>query len=267
MDYLAITGLRSDGRLPTEHRRVNVELGVHSSGDGSAIFELGLTKVWATCRGPRESSTTTGVYVEVAAPGFASNDRRKMNKTDRRAKDLAQSLERAFANIVQTRTFPKSRVDLQVRILQNDGGLAWASFNACSLALMDAGVPMRDLCVACGVAYVDRTILVDPSTSENLGLSNTLSGGELWMAIAPRENKIVSTVFNGKVANATMESVLQAAQESCKQLHGVINAYVTAYYKPMYAVDEANNYDEDDLIVNMEQEEYGSDDDDDDDDA
>jgi exosome complex component RRP41 len=254
MDYLAITGLRSDGRLPTEHRRVNVELGVHSSGDGSALFELGLTKVWATCRGPRESSTTTGVYVEVAAPGFASTDRRRFNKTDRRAKDLAQTLERAFANVVQTRTFPKSRVDLQVRILQNDGGLAWASFNACSLALMDAGVPMRDLCIACGVAYADRTVLIDPSTSENLGLGNTLSGGELWMAIAPREDKIVTTVFNGKVSSATMDSVLQAAHESCQQLHSVVNAFVTAYYKPMYAVEEANEFDEEDLAAGMEEE-------------
>ena len=179
MDYLGITGLRTDGRLPEEHRRVNVELGVHADGDGSAMFELGHTKVWVTCKGPRESSSTFGVSVDVSLAAFGTMERRKQNRMDRRARELSQVLERALSRVVDTKTFPRSRVDLHVRLIQSDGGLAWACFNACSLALMDAGIPMRDLCVACGVGFIDRTILIDPNASESSGFGGSVAGGEL----------------------------------------------------------------------------------------
>jgi exosome complex component RRP41 len=242
MDYLAITGLRTDGRLPSEHRRVNVELGVHSSGDGSAMFELGHTKVWATCRGPRESTTTFGVTVEVSTAAFSTMERRKQNRGDRKARELSQALEKALARIVDTKTFPRSRVDLQLRLIQLDGGLPWACFNACSLALMDAGVPMRDLCVACGVGFIDRVVLVDPNASESMSFGGANSGGELWMAIAPREMKIVSCAFNGKVSQATLDLMMAAAEDGCKQMFNVLGVYVTSFYKNL-------NLDEDKLLM------------------
>jgi exosome complex component RRP41 len=56
-----------------------MELGVHSAADGSAIFELGLTKIWASCRGPRESSNnnTFGVTVEIVSAPFSTMERKK----------------------------------------------------------------------------------------------------------------------------------------------------------------------------------------------
>ena len=38
-------GLRIDGRRPKELRRLNAELGVLGAADGSAVFEMGNTKV------------------------------------------------------------------------------------------------------------------------------------------------------------------------------------------------------------------------------
>jgi len=238
MDYLAITGLRTDGRLPSEHRRVNIELGVHASGDGSAMFELGHTKVWVTCRGPRESSSTFGVSVEVSLAAFGTMERRKQNRVDRRARELSHVLERALSRVVETKTFPRSRVDLQVRLIQSDGGLPWACFNACSLALMDAGVPMRDLCVACGVGFVDQTVLVDPNSSESMVFGNSSSGGELWMAIAPREMKVVCCSFIGKISPATLEVLTSSAEEGCKQMFHVLSSYVGTFYKDLNQGEE-----------------------------
>lgn len=202
------------------------------------MFELGHTKVWVTCRGPRESSTTCGVTVDVSFAAFSSLERRKHHRTDRRARELAQLLERAFGQIVETRTFPRSRVDLQVKIIQADGGLPWACFNACSLALMDGGVPMRDLCVACGVGFVDNFVLVDPNASESANFNGVTLGGELWMAVAPREMKVVSCNFAGKVSEGSFEVLSLAAEESCKQIFNAISAFVATFYKSVKEEDE-----------------------------
>lgn len=48
MEFVSPAGLRVDGRRPAEVRRLSAQLGVLSSADGSAIFEMGNTKVLQT---------------------------------------------------------------------------------------------------------------------------------------------------------------------------------------------------------------------------
>ena len=45
MEFVSPEGLRLDGRRPRELRRLNCEIDVLGSADGSAIFEMGNTKV------------------------------------------------------------------------------------------------------------------------------------------------------------------------------------------------------------------------------
>ena len=62
LDFLAVSGLRKDGRRPDEVRSVRCRLGRSSSAgahgarvDGSAYLEMGLTKVLALVSGPHEA--------------------------------------------------------------------------------------------------------------------------------------------------------------------------------------------------------------------
>jgi exosome complex RNA-binding protein Rrp42 (RNase PH superfamily) len=45
MEYISPEGLRQDGRRPQELRQLKCEIGVLTKADGSAIFEMGSTKV------------------------------------------------------------------------------------------------------------------------------------------------------------------------------------------------------------------------------
>jgi exosome complex component RRP41 len=45
MEFVSPEGLRQDGRRPHELRRTAAQLDVLDSADGSAIFEMGNTKV------------------------------------------------------------------------------------------------------------------------------------------------------------------------------------------------------------------------------
>ena len=47
MEYVSLEGLRLDGRRPKETRRMRCELTALPGSNGSAVFELGNTKVLA----------------------------------------------------------------------------------------------------------------------------------------------------------------------------------------------------------------------------
>lgn len=45
MEFISPEGLRMDGRRPKELRRLSCQLSVLASADGSAVFQMGNTKV------------------------------------------------------------------------------------------------------------------------------------------------------------------------------------------------------------------------------
>ena len=239
MDILAITGYRPDGRKPLELRRSSCELGVSPAADGSAMLEMGGTKVVASVRGPREAvggaggpgaapaltgggTQATGVRVTVSFAAFAGAERRRGDHRDRRAGEVASQVEAALNGVVQTELFPRSRVDVLVHVLQADGGVAAACFNACMLAIVDAGVPVVDMSAACAVGLLDRTPLLDPTHNE----VNSGSGTEVWVSCLSRSGKMVSCHFSGRAAPATLDDLVRRAQMGCAELNNVLGAFV-----------------------------------------
>ena len=49
-------------------------------------------------------------------------------------------LESVFENIIKLELYPKSQIDLNVFVLETDGGYRSAAFNASTLAFIDAGI-------------------------------------------------------------------------------------------------------------------------------
>ena len=85
-------GLRQDGRRPQELRSLAAKLGVLPKADGSAIFELGNTRILATVYGPHESKQRSqifhdraSIFVNFHAATFSSvgGERRRQSRQDR----------------------------------------------------------------------------------------------------------------------------------------------------------------------------------------
>ena len=57
--------------------------------------------------------------------------------------------------------YPKSQIDLQVFVLQADGGYRSAAFNAVSLAFMDAGIAMKDFLTATTAGLLQNVAVLD----------------------------------------------------------------------------------------------------------
>lgn len=78
----------------------------------------------------------------------------------RRHAEVALALKQTFETVVHTHLYQRSEIDVHVQVIQADGGELSAAINAATLALVDAGIAMQDLVVACNAGYLDSTPLL-----------------------------------------------------------------------------------------------------------
>lgn len=76
-------------------------------------------------------------------------------------KEFCRVLKSVFEQVVILENYPRSQIDLQVFVLQNDGGSRSAAFNAVSLALMNAGIAMKDFLSATTAGLLQDVAVVD----------------------------------------------------------------------------------------------------------
>jgi exosome complex component RRP41 len=239
-DILALSHLREDGRKPHEIRRVRIQMGPCSTGagssgatcSGSAVFEMGLTVALATVRGPldcaRRSDELTdraAVDASVLVAPFGSADRRVVSTSDRRIVEASNLLRSAMEASILLHLFPRSRIEIIVTILSDDGSRLCAAINAATLALVDAGIPMKDLVCSCSAGYApgiasggvedkdDDMALVDLNRREE----STSAGGQaavnVPVAMMPQRGTVVMAQSESRLPNFdALERVMHAAQ-------------------------------------------------------
>ena len=61
---------------------------------------------------------------------------------------FAENLRHSFENLILLDPNSKTEIQVSVCVIQNDGSSKSAVFNAITLALLDAGIPMKDFLVS-----------------------------------------------------------------------------------------------------------------------
>ncbi|GAM36922.1 hypothetical protein TCE0_022f06400 [Talaromyces pinophilus] len=176
-----LTKLRLDGRRWNELRLLQAQISTNPASSGSSYLSMGNTSIMCTVHGPHETSgagsaTEAVVDVDVNIAGFAGVDRkRRAGGSDRQSTQLSTALKSAFQSHLHTSLYPHSTITVQVSVLSSDGSLFAAAINACTLALVDAGIPMPGLLCGCtagmsGSASTPR----DPSSSSSSPVEDSL---------------------------------------------------------------------------------------------
>ncbi|XP_010413376.1 PREDICTED: exosome complex component RRP41 homolog [Camelina sativa] len=220
MEYVNPEGLRLDGRRFNEMRQIVAEVGVVSKADGSAVFEMGNTKVIAAVYGPREIQNKSLqkkndhalVLCEYSMAQFSTGDRRRQ-KFDRRSTELSLVIRQTMEACILTELLPHSQIDIFLQVLQADGGTRSACINAATLALADAGIPMRDLAVSCSAGYLNSTPLLDLNYVED-----SAGGTDVTVGILPKLDKVTLLQMDAKLPMETFETVFALASEGCKAI-------------------------------------------------
>lgn len=75
----------------------------------------------------------------MGSAAFASGEKRRAGRSDRRSVEAARALKGALEQTVITELLPRSQIDVCVHVLVADGGVQAACINAAMLALAHAG--------------------------------------------------------------------------------------------------------------------------------
>jgi len=213
------SGRRHDGRLPDQMRPVKMRVGVLENSDGSALVEYGRTKVLAAVYGPREPVQRFMILPDRAllrvryhmAP-FSTSER-KSPAPSRREVELSKVIREAFEDVILTKQFPRTAIDVFIEVLQADGGTRTAAVTAASLALANAGIPMKALVAGVAVGKIEGILVLDVDEVED-------GSGEadLPIAAAPDIGKITLFQLNGVLTKEELEYALDMALKAIRDL-------------------------------------------------
>jgi exosome complex component RRP41 len=232
-------GIRIDGRKLDELRPVKMEVGVLPNADGSAYLEQGKNKVLVGVYGPKEAHPRHIAQQDRAviqcryhmAP--FSVDERKSPAPSRRDIELSKVVREALEPAVFLEYYPKTSIQVYIEILQADGGTRCAGITAAALALADAGIPMRDLVVACAAGKADGKLIVDLMDTED-----KVGDADVPVAFMPNLNAITLLQMDGNLSVDEFETAVNMAVDGCKQLYALQKEALKSKYVTVEEAEE-----------------------------
>ena len=213
-------GRRHDGRAFDELRKIKMQVGVLKNANGSAYVEFGKTRVVAAVYGPREPTLRHVVspYRAVLRCRYHmapfSTDDRKSPAPSRREIELSKVIRESLEPVVMTELYPRTSIDIFMEVISADGGTRTTSVTAASLALADAGIPMKDLVAAVAVGKIDGVLVLDiDQVEDNWGEA------DMPVAAALTLNEITLLQLNGTLTQEEFKKGLELALKGIKEIY------------------------------------------------
>jgi exosome complex component RRP41 len=213
-------GIRIDGRKAGELRPIKIEAGVLKNADGSAYVEIGTNKVRAAVYGPREchprhlqDPTKAIIQCKYNMMAFSVSDRKRPGP-DRRSVEISKIIAEALEAVVLTELYPRASIDVYIEILQANAGTRCAGLTAASVALADAGIPMRDIVPAVAVGKADGHVLLDLNKEED-----NFGQADVPIAIIPKTNEIVLLQMDGNMSREEFDKAIKMGVDACHEIY------------------------------------------------
>jgi len=224
--------VRVDGRKWNELRNITMKVGVLKNAAGSAYVTWGKNKIMAGVYGPREvipkheaDPTKAILKCEYNMEAFSVEERKKPGP-DRRSIEISKVTTEALSSVLLLENFPETMINVYIEILQADAGTRCAGITAASLALADAGIPMKDLVAACAVGKVDKRIVLDLCKEED-----NLGECDLPIAITPRNKNITLLQMDGNLTKEEFNKALDLAIEGAMNVYEMQKKALMEKYK------------------------------------
>jgi len=225
-------GKRLDGRGLTDIRTITSEVGVLSRTHGSALFTRGETQslTSATLGTKTDEQILDGLLPETTKrfmlhynfPPFSVGEVRRLG-TGRREVGHGNLAERALKNLVPTETEFPYTIRIVSDILESNGSSSMATVCAGTLALFDAGVPLKKSVagIAMGLVKENDKIAI---LSDILGNEDHL--GDMDFKVAGTSDGITALQMDIKIKGISfdiMEKALAQAREGRLHILNTMN--------------------------------------------
>ena len=236
-EMILAEGKRLDGRGLKDIRPISIELGILPRAHGSTLFTRGETQSFTTVTlGTKEDEQKTDGLIEKDPrrfmlhynfPPFSVGEVGRLG-TGRREIGHGNLAERSLINLIgNEKEFPYT-IRIVSDILESNGSSSMATVCAGSLALYDAGVPLKKACAGIAMGLVkegDRTAIL----SDILGDEDHL--GDMDFKVAGTADGITGFQMDIKIQGITLELMATALEQAKEgRLHKLdkMNAVISA---------------------------------------
>jgi polyribonucleotide nucleotidyltransferase len=216
-------GKRLDGRRFDEIRPISIEVGVLPRTHGSAVFQRGetqalVTATLGTAEDQQKVETVDGetwkrFMLHYNFPPFSVGEVQFLRGPGRREIGHGALAERSLAPMIPAEeTFPYT-VRVVSDILESNGSSSMASVCGGSLAMMDAGVPLK-----APVAGMAMGLIMDEQTGKYAVLSDIAGAedhyGDMDFKVAGSSQGVTALQMDIKVAGITMDIMRKALEQA-----------------------------------------------------
>jgi len=217
-------GKRIDGRGPKDIRPITIEVHSFERPHGSAIFTRGQTQAFATVTlgAPEEAQMVETIYegetfkrfmLHYNFPPFSTGEAKPWGPPRRREIGHGALAERALEPLIPPQEEFPYIIRVVSNILESNGSTSMATVCAGSLALFDAGVPMKKHVAGIAMGLImegERYVIL----SDILGDEDQL--GDMDFKVAGTRDGITSVQMDIKIKGLSreiMRSALMQAKE------------------------------------------------------
>lgn len=245
---------RVDGRKNDELRPLTIETGIIPNADGSAYIEMGRNKIVAGVYGPREmhpkrlSKPNKGVLRVRYHMAPFSVDPRRSPAPSRRDTEISMVMADALEPALFLERYPRSVIDVYVEIIQADGGTRCASINAAAVALVDAGIPMKDLVASCAAGKIEGNLILDLGDFED-----KKGEADVPVAYMPKLEEVTLLQMDGILTQEETIKTIAMAIEGCKQVYEVQREALKKKYGMTEGKTEENELEEEEPEETVEE--------------
>ncbi|MDH5666934.1 MAG: polyribonucleotide nucleotidyltransferase [Nitrospira sp.] len=214
-------GSRADGRGPADIRPITCEVGVLPRTHGSALFTRGETQSLAvvtlgTTDDEQRIDALEGEYTRTFMlhynfPPFSVGEARPLRSPGRREVGHGALAERALKPVVPGKDVFPYTLRLVSEILESNGSSSMATVCGGTLAMMDAGVPVKEPVagIAMGLIKEGDSVMI---LSDILGLEDHL--GDMDFKVCGTKNGVTALQMDIKIGGITTALMQQALEQA-----------------------------------------------------
>jgi len=215
-------GVRPDGRKTTEIRQITSEVGVLPRTHGSALFTRGQTQALSivTLGSIGDKQKLDGLGLEEFKrfmhhynfPPFSVGEARPLRSPGRREIGHGALAERALLPVVPTEEEFPYTIRIVTEILSSNGSTSMASVCGSSLAMMDAGVPIKGQVAGIAMGLITGDAGRVAVLSDIQGVEDAL--GDMDFKVAGTRQGVTAMQMDMKIKGISIDTMAGAIQQA-----------------------------------------------------
>ncbi|NPA76215.1 MAG: exosome complex exonuclease Rrp41 [Candidatus Diapherotrites archaeon] len=139
---------------------------------------------------------------------------RKRPAPGRREVEISKVSREALQGVIFANEYPMTAIDVFAELLSADAGTRVTAITAASVALADAGIPMRDLVAAVAVGRAYGHLVADLTKFEE----DAPDAVDLPLAVVPRTEELTLVQMDGRISRKDLDELIELGIKKAKEI-------------------------------------------------